>query len=403
MKIPAAAQQPTNTNFTFTNSTVMHPDTFGGLTSFYSRTQMSSGLPSRNQSRMSSRCSSMTDLSGRMPEELFSNIGLVRLLSEKKISCARRSQLDLSAMSAISSLTPSVLNSPLASRRMSPTCTPPHTPDESLPGSPDDKMADSGYVSSFFSSLKAAIYGQQRKEHRTSKFKRKMEVKRGQLGIMEAVAEVETSTEKEGTPMSLPPLSSVEDNKKTRAKSSSGPSQWSDFDALYVGVLDDYDELEEIQPGLLTLTQATQEDRDPVEYTREWIGQLSVPSLSATGRPSLQKTEFGKTPALTDPGLATVPSGLCSFGGRGPGRIVSPGGQKPGLGRPARPGTGALGQALGSQRKDLGTIPGHFESQPGDGEMTLHPERSVSGSGIPQSASFIGNIANMLMGRKGGY
>ena len=85
---------------------------------------------------------------------------------------------------------------------------------------------------------------------------------------MEAVAEVETSTEKEGTPMSLPPLSSVEENKKIRAKSSSGPSQLSDFDALYVGVLDDYDELEEIQPGLLTLTQVTQEDRDPMEATR---------------------------------------------------------------------------------------------------------------------------------------
>ena len=202
--------------------------------------------------------------------------------------------------------------------------------------------------------------------------------------------------------MSLPPLSSVEENKKTmRAKSSSGPSQLSDFDALYVGVLDDYDELEEIQPGLLTLTQVTQEDRDPVEYTREWIGQLSVPSLSATGRPSLQKTEFGKIPALTDPGLAVTSGGLCSFGGRGPGRIVSPGGQKPGLGRPGRPGTGALGQALGGsgQRKDLGTIPGHFD----DGEMTSYPEGSVSGSGIPQSASFIGSITNMLLGRKGGY
>ena len=405
MKIPAAVQQPTNTNFTFTNSTVMHPDTYGGgLTSFYSRTQMSSGLPSRNQSRMSSRASSMTDLSARFPDEYLSNIGLVKIISEKKISSARRSQLDLSRMSTISSLTPSVLNSPLGSRRMSPTCTPPHTPDESLPGSPDDKTADDGYVSSFFSSLKAAIYGQQRKEHRTSKFKRKMEVKRGQLGIMEAVAEVETSTEKEGTPMSLPALSTVQD-KKARAKSSSGPSQLSDFDALYVGVLDDYDELEEIQPGLLTLTQATQEDRDPVEYTKEWIGQLSVPSLSATGRPSLHKREFGKIPEA-DPS-AVPPGGLCSFGGRGPGRIVSPGelrpgGHQAGLGRPGRPGTGALGEALGSQRKDLGTIPGgHFESA--DREMVYdgYPEQSVSG--IPQSASFIGSITNILLGRKGGY
>ena len=367
---------------------------------------------------MSSRASSMMDLSvsgssSRFPSEYLSNIGLVKIISEKKISCARRSQLDLASMSSVSSLTPSVLNSPLASRRMSPTVTPPHTPDESLPGSPEDRTAEAGYVSSFFSSLKAAIYGQQRREHRTTKFRRKLEEKRSTLGIMEAVAEHEDK-EKEGTPMSLPPLSTVgEDTKKrssSRAKSSAGPEVLSDFDARYLGVLDDFDELEEIKPGVLTLTQhgdslglAAEADRDPAEYTRQWIGQLSVPSLSATGRPSLHKKEFGKIPAAaSEPPLAASADLLCSFGGRGPGRIVSPGERRPAhLGVPGRPGTGAVGIALGAQRSDLGTVPG---SGPAHAEAELWDETGAgAGRGLPQSSSFIGSFTNMFFSRKGGY
>ena len=116
----------------------------------------------------------------------FGSIGLSKLLNEKNISSARRSQLDLAS---VSSLTPSVLTSPNASRHISPTGTPLHTPEESLPGSPDE-TAGAGMVYSFFSSLKSAIYGQQRKEHRSSKMRRKREEKRHNLGIMEAVEEV---------------------------------------------------------------------------------------------------------------------------------------------------------------------------------------------------------------------
>ena len=380
---------PTNTNYTFTNSTVLHPDTTM-MTSMYGRSQMSSGVPSRTQSRLGSRCSSMSDLSGQLPSSYLSNIGLVKLCSQKKISAARRSQLDLSSVGSVSSLTPSVLNSPLGSRRMSPTVTPPHTPEESLPGSPDDKYGDGGYVASFFSSLKAAIYGQQRKQHRTTKFHKKMEEKRNKLGIMEALEEDGEKGEKEGTPMSLPALSTVEKPKSSRS-SSAGPEQWSDFDARYLGVLDDFDELEEIRPGLLTLSQSTGAPRDPSEYTKQWIGQLSVPSLSATGRPSLHKAEFGKLPRGDETGLRS--DILCSFGGRGPGR---PGGQGA-LGVPGRPGAGAVAQALGAQRGDLGKVPGNLSA-----EMDLELSRSSTGD-IPQSASFMGSLTNMFFGRKGGY
>ena len=52
-----AAQQSTSTRYTFTDSRVLHPDTalsshaHTSHTPAYPGTQMSSGLPSRNQSR----------------------------------------------------------------------------------------------------------------------------------------------------------------------------------------------------------------------------------------------------------------------------------------------------------------------------------------------------------------
>merc|ERR1711971_918715 len=185
-------QMPAAQTFnTLTNSTVLHPDTNTFCTSTYGRSQMSSGLPSRVGSRQSSRPASMQGSFSDLPS-LFRDtnptIGLNKLIGDKKISGARRSQLDISAMSAISSLTPSVLTSPTDSRNMSPTDTPCHTPEESLPGSPEGD-GDAGIVYGFFHSLKTAIYGQQRKEHRQSKRERRMQDKRHKLRIMEAVEE----------------------------------------------------------------------------------------------------------------------------------------------------------------------------------------------------------------------
>lgn len=401
-----SVRQPTLTYNTLTNSTVLHPDTTFSTHS-YGRTQMSSGIPSRMStrpssgmsSRMSSRMGSYSDLPGMFES---SNIGLAKLLNDRNISGARRSQLDLTSMSAISSLTPSVLTSPNASKNISPTGTPVHTPEESLPGSPDE-ASSAGVVYSFFSSLKSAIYGQQRKEHRSSKFKRKMEEKRHNLKIMEAVEEVGIEnmfSDKEGTPMSLPPLDIVESKSSSEKPKSKGViSGLSDFDARYLGVLDDFDELEDITPGFLTLTRSTEPPRDSTEYTKQWIGQLTVPSFSSTGRPSLQKREFGRLPS-SDHNLKP-PSELCNMGGRGPGRIVSPGEIRPnqisGLGVPGQAGTGAVGKAIGSKRHDLGTIPGiHTEDED-------QIEYFQENRGIPQSSSFIGSFTNMFFGRKGGY
>ena len=54
--VRVAAQQSTSTRYTFTDSRVLHPDTapshaHTSHTPAYPGTQMSSGLPSRNQSR----------------------------------------------------------------------------------------------------------------------------------------------------------------------------------------------------------------------------------------------------------------------------------------------------------------------------------------------------------------
>ena len=385
-------QMPAAQTFnTLTNSTVLHPDTNTFCTSTYGRSQMSSGLPSRVGSRQSSRPASMQGSFSDLPS-LFRDsnptIGLNKLIGDRKISGARRSQLDISAMSAISSLTPSVLTSPAYSRNMSPTDTPNHTPEESLPGSPDDG-GDSGIVYSFFHSLKTAIYGQQRKEHRQSKRERRMQDKRHKLRIMEAVEEVGVEnilSEKEGTPLSMPSLSAA--SMPSKKKGPPVPMGLSDFDARYLGALDDFDELKDITPGTLTLT--SEAPRDPMDYTEEWIGQLTVPSFSSLGRPSLNSGELGRVPAHEEP--PTGPAFASPrLGGRGPGRIVSPGEARPLLGVPGRPGTGALG----SKRGDLGTIPGTSEEP--------QPERPAEERGMVQSTSFVGSITNMFFGRKGGY
>jgi len=372
-------RQPTHSYNTLTNSMVLHPD-ISLSTNSYGGTRMSSGVPSRMctrpHSRMSSRASSFTDLPGLFADSNFSNIGLSKLLNEKNLSGARRSQLDLTAMSSISSLTPSVLTSPNASKNISPTGTPLHTPEESLPGSPN-KSSNSGVVYSFFSSLKAAIYGEQRREHRSSKFKRRMDDRRQNLCIMEADEKVGIEhifKDKEGSPM----------------------SGLSDFDARYLGVLDDFDELEDITPGCLTLDKSTDLLRDSTKYTKLWIGEFNVPSISATGRPSLKNKDLGKIPFSHQnlkPSIEQI-----NVGGRGPGRIVSPGEARPnqiaGLGVPCQPGTGALSQAKGFKRDDLGTIPGIKNNE--NQEEYFHRE-------ISQSSGFIGSFRSILFGRKGGY
>ena len=54
---------------------------------------------------------------------------------------------------------------------------------------------------------------------------------------------------------SLPSLSIVRGEEPTKKKESKPPIL-SDFDARYLGALDDFDELEDIEPGCLTLSNS---------------------------------------------------------------------------------------------------------------------------------------------------
>jgi hypothetical protein len=102
--------------------------------------------------------------------------------------------------------------------------------------------------------------------------KRRLETKRARLGILEAVEEVGLETflsDRESTPGSLPSLEGYNvaaDRGRSKTASttvrpvreeSAGAGGWlSDFDARYLGALDDFDELEDIEPGFLTTTGA---------------------------------------------------------------------------------------------------------------------------------------------------
>jgi hypothetical protein len=104
--------------------------------------------------------------------------------------------------------------------------------------------------------------------------KRRLETKRARLGILEAVEEVGLETflsDRESTPGSLPSLegynvaadrgrsktasTTVRQVREESAGGTTGSGGWlSDFDARYLGALDDFDELEDIEPGFLTTT-----------------------------------------------------------------------------------------------------------------------------------------------------
>lgn len=319
---------------------------------------------------------------------------------------------------------------------MSPT-TPGHTPEESLPGSPDNKT-DAGIVYGFFTSLKNAIYGQQRKEHRSKKQRLKMEDNRHKLRILEAVEEAGVDaifSDKESTPLSMPDLTidampaNLKQISVTRGQDKVPFIGLSDFDARYLPALDDFDELADIAPGMLTLTGEA--PRDPQEYTEQWIGQLTVPSFTSLGRPSLESKEFGKVPEQQGGGgggSGSVTPRMIGMAGRGPGRILSPSENKAGLGVPGRPGTGALGgvrtdlgtipgtgvlgeknidlgkiaqpSVLEAPRIDLGTVPRNRDEECED---DVEPQQQGVTRGMVQSHSFMGSIANMFFGRKGGY
>ena len=462
-----AKADATRTHATYTNSTVLHVDDVTIPVSSYEGAHMSSGfddglsrsasrMGSRPRSRLSSFSGSLSDLSSvsgycRRPGALTfsSNIGLARVLNERHIGAPGLGDSTLSLNSMHSgggvpgvagafgaadagsrksySLTPSVIATPVGDRAFSPTGTPLNSPAHTPPGTPpnerqssaaaaaaavdgvaDDVNGSAGIVAGFFSSLRAALYGEQQKEQiRTNSLKRqrgaaaagKMKTrKKGKpmkFGILEKVEEVGVENLM-GTASPAPTLGlSTESLAASAALGSSRDSSLSRSGSSDI-LLEDF---ASGGGGRGDLTF----HGDHGSGRRSFVGQLSAPSFSIYGRPSLNPSDFGSVPmtAVSPEGDETkcrIPTGGASVvGGRGPGRVISgPGEKRPqlsaGFGVPGHPGTGALARQLdGSRsgvRSDLGSV----------------PVTTTGALVVPtDERGFIGNIASVFFGgRKGG-
>jgi len=206
------------------------------------------------------------------------------------------------------------------------------------PSSPSRDGTDNdnpGFVLGFFASLRTALYGEQPKE---VKIMRKSTKKSKKLGILQKVQEV--GPERFLSPAPLEEESEVSEADEPIVKSLIDP---------------DFDELEDITPGLLTISRGIR-----AKPSSDLFGELRAPSDEVTPQ------------------------------GRGPGRIVSPGDKRPnlpgGYGVPGKTGTGAL------QRSDLGSIP---TTNYNDYHARMHMKPA-------DNNSFIGTLTTMFFGRKGG-
>ena len=172
---------------------------------------------------------------------------------------------------------------------------------------------------------------------------RKSKKAQKKLGILQKVQEV-------GPERFLSPAPLEEESEVSEVESDDHPHQ-----QIVKSLLNDFDELEDITPGLLTISRGIRP-----KPTLDLFGELKPPN----------------------PDEVLVPQG------RGPGRIVSPGDKRPnlpgGYGVPGKTGTGAL------QRSDLGSIP---TSSMSSSRMFTKPS---------DDQSFIGTLTTMFFGRKGG-
>lgn len=247
----------------------------------------------------------------------------------------------------------------------------------------------------FFSSLRAALYGEQQKEAQAqllrAKRKKRKPVITKRLGILEKVEEVgvERFLSASPAPSSLEEDRSNNDNFWASLSKPQGKNWKPDLLS---------DELEEIEPGTLTVSRGGSDNRARPAKQRErkepLVGQLKPPVFSVFAPPDMSPNELGKLPSVM-PGTdhqKGFPPGGSSVGGRGPGRVISPCEKRPflpgvGLGVPGQPGTGAL-------RNDLGFVPVT--------SATFNQNPRSRSSAEPESTSFIGSIAQMFFGRKGG-
>ena len=403
--------------------------------------------------------SSNVALSNLWKDGVSSNVGLSSLLKEgiatnknklRKSSAPRATNVDRfkndpngtrdsspfisnEMASSVVSLTPSAITSPTGSKSFSPTgtplnsplCSPPPTPpnERSHTGilekqiSPDEPgnalLSSEGLVYGFFSSLKSALYGEQQKEAKTLIRKKRKKDKQKQfkrLGILEKVEEVGvenllSNNISSNNSLSSAPSSYYLSGSKTHKNLNFYANDEQDCDDSSW-----CEELEDIAPGSLTVDNRGL-GRAPTDSDRT-VGQLAAPSFSSSCRPSLNPNELGHIPSTRvdnnypySSGYHTLGDGM-TIGGRGPGRIISPGEKRPTvrggtLGIPGHPGTDALTRA--GVRPDLGYVPSGSAIY-NDKQITSTCDNytQYQFKSSDDSGGFIGNIASMFFGRKGG-
>ncbi len=263
-----------------------------------------------------------------------------------------------------------------------------------------------GFVAGFFASLRSALYGEQQKEAQAQilkrRKKRKPAIKR--LGILEKVEEVGV----ERFMSASPAPSSLDDDQRSEnfwASLSNEKTKHYKPDLLS-------DELEEIEPGTLTVsrgavaapklsekspsrsTTTSKTKKTSKKESSPIAGQLKAPVAGQLKPPVPAFTAFPPpdpvyNESLKYPSTGGLP-GSSVVGGRGPGRVISPCEKRPNLpgvalGVPGQPGTGAL-------RSDLGFVP----------VTSASVNRYYRAQSEPEQTSFIGSIAQMFFGRKGG-
>ena len=302
---------------------------------------------------------------------------------------------------SVCSLTPSVISSPKGDRAFTPTGTPLNSPVQTPPGTPPNEPAagkivppsapSPSFVSGFFSSLRSALYGEQQKEAQAQIMKRKKRkpvMKR--LGILEKVEEVGI----ERFMSASPAPSSIDEERSDNFWANLSKEQASHHKPDLLS-----DELEEIEPGTLTVSRGAANNKSLSDNTKKTpkkgpvAGQLKPPSLNAYAGPNLSPSKLSKLPLSMASDYRTgFPTEIpgATVGGRGPGRVISPSEKRPnlpgmGYGVPGQPGTGAL-------RTDLGFVP----------TTSASVNRYYRAQSEPDETSFIGSIAQMFFGRKGG-
>ena len=374
-------------------------------------------MSSRPSSRMSISLADVPDVldlqrlrSHHATGGFSTNLGLARLLDERNIIAGSTLSLDKWSSgqhSDVCSLTPSVISSPKGEHAFSPTGTPLNSPEQTPPGTPPNEAvtttsasssapSTSGFVFGFFSSLRAALYGEQQKEAqaqilRQKRKKRKPVIKR--LGILEKVEEVGV----ERFMSASPAPSSIDEEKNDKFWKSLSSMKESKYKPDLIS-----DELEEIEPGTLTMSRdggggvgakPTAKSKKSSKKSGPVAGQLKPPTYKPSAPPPNLNPDLGTLPLVTGTDYRVgFPPGITGnvVGGRGPGRVISPCEKRPNLpgvafGVPGHPGTGAL-------RTDLGFVPVT--------SVTANPTNRAESE--TDQTSFIGSIAQMFFGRKGG-